>query len=80
MFSSEMRLVLVARQHLAATGYTALLALIFLAIRLMGNGHTGPFLPTSSQWKCLLVVIDYTKWVKAESLACITENNIKIFF
>ena len=41
----------------------------------------GPFLTGVKQLKFLVVGIDYfTKWVKAEALATITEKNIRNFF
>ena len=40
----------------------------------------GPFLIALRQLKFLIVGIDYfTKWVKAEALATITEKNVKSF-
>jgi len=40
----------------------------------------GPFLMAIRQLKFLMVGIDYfTKWVKAEALATITEKNVRSF-
>ena len=40
----------------------------------------GPFLVAVRQLKFLIVRIDYfTKWVKAEALATITEKNVRSF-
>ena len=40
----------------------------------------GPFLVGTRQMKFLVVVIDYfTKWVEAEPLASITQQNVKNF-
>ena len=46
----------------------------------LGLDILGPFLTETRQMKFLVVGIDYfTKWVKAEPLAIITQQNVKNF-